>query len=543
MEFTFGLLGGLGLFLLGMSLFSEGLKKFAGDSLRVFLLSCTASRWRAFLSGASVTALVQSSSATTVMVIGFVSSGLITFNQALGVVMGASFGTTATSWIIAWIGLKFSVGVYALPVLGLGAMCKVLGRGRWEAIGGGLAGFALIFLGIGTLQDAMQGISESVDIGWLNRPGVMGVLISVLVGIVLTTVMQSSSATIATALTAMSVNMIELDQAMSIVIGAAIGTTFTGVLASIAGTVSARRTAYAHILFNAVTGLLALVCMPLFLLLLDWYVQWSGNSDPAKQLALFHTLFISLGIVAFWPFVDRFASWLERLVPDTGPVLTRFLDPSLSATPALALAASKQALIATFHEILMELKRGLKRGHWNRQIDHIGQAIQQIQSFLESMPPTPDDETMTQARLDQLHAVDHLIRLATRLKSPGEVYRILAQDVIREATHKCQATVEIATDWLQISEAIFPGSTLPENISADAEVAFSELKRLADELKSLRQSQRQEIIKKTATGSFRPTDALHLLDGYRWLDRTAYHVYRATAHLTSGHESVEAEKT
>jgi phosphate:Na+ symporter len=158
-EAIFKLLGGIGLFLLGMVLLTDGLKAFAGEALRRALVRFTGTPLKAFGSGALVTAMVQSSSATTVTVIGFVSAGLLTFPQAVGVVMGASLGTTGTGWIVAVLGLKISLGFYALPLVGLGAFLKLLGRGRMKSLGLALAGFGVIFIGIETLQAGMQGFS------------------------------------------------------------------------------------------------------------------------------------------------------------------------------------------------------------------------------------------------------------------------------------------------------------------------------------------------------------------------------------------------
>jgi Na/Pi-cotransporter len=197
----FRLFGGIGLFLLGMVLLTDGLKAFAGEALRRALMRFTGTPVKAFGSGALVTAMVQSSSATTVTVIGFVSAGLLTFPQAVGVVMGASLGTTGTGWIVAVLGLKISVGFYALPLVGIGAFLRLLARGRWKSFGTALAGFGLIFIGIETLQQAMQGIAGVFNFAKLPASGFLGHFLAMLIGMVLTLILQSSSAAVATTLT------------------------------------------------------------------------------------------------------------------------------------------------------------------------------------------------------------------------------------------------------------------------------------------------------------------------------------------------------
>jgi len=168
----FKLVGGIGLFLMGMVLLTDGLKSFAGDSLRRALVRFTGRPSKAFAAGAVATSLVQSSSATTVAVIGFVSAGLLTFPQAVGVVIGASLGTTSTGWIVSVLGLKVSVGLYALPLVGIGAFLRLLATGRWRSFGTALAGFGLIFIGIDTLQDAMGGLSGLFNLSQLPAVGV-----------------------------------------------------------------------------------------------------------------------------------------------------------------------------------------------------------------------------------------------------------------------------------------------------------------------------------------------------------------------------------
>ena len=158
MEVAFRILGGLGLFLVGMSLLTDGLTHFAGDSLRRSLLRFTGSPFKAFASGALLTLVVQSSTATTVTLIGFVSAGLITFAQSLGVVMGASLGTTGTGWIVSTLGLKVQLGLYTLPLIGFGALLRLLAKGRWRHLGTALAGFGMLFVGIDTMQEGMRGM-------------------------------------------------------------------------------------------------------------------------------------------------------------------------------------------------------------------------------------------------------------------------------------------------------------------------------------------------------------------------------------------------
>ena len=353
------LVGGIGLFLLGMTLLTDGIKAFAGDALRQALMRFTGRPVRALLSGVLVTMVVQSSSATTVTVIGFVSAGLMTFQQAICVVIGASLGTTGTSWLVSVLGLKFSLGYYALPLIAVGAPCRLLARGAWRHVGLALAGFGLIFLGIAMLQEGMGGFADRFQLASRPGGGLLDHLLLMLSGAALTVVMQSSSAAMATILTALHTDSINFEQAASLVIGAAVGTTITSVLAAIGASISAQRTALAHVVFNAATGLIAILLLPGFLLVIDAGQRQLGIPPGAISLAIFHTAFIAVGVLLFFPFVAPFAHWIERRLPETGASLTRHLDASVLNIPEVALEASRRALCETAAELFDVTRRRL----------------------------------------------------------------------------------------------------------------------------------------------------------------------------------------
>ena len=285
-EVIFPFIGGLGLFLVGMMLLSDGLVGFAGGALRRALVRFTGTPAKAFASGTLMTALVQSSTATTVTLIGFVSAGLITFAQAIGVVIGASLGNTATGWIVAGLGLKVNLGFYTLPLIGLGALLKLLTRGRGASLGLAMAGLGMLFLGLNTLQDGMRGLSDMFSLASLPSGGLWSHFLVMLIGLAMTAVLQSSTAAIATTLTALHTGAINFDQAAAVVVGASIGTTLTGALVTIGATVYAKRTALAHILFNLVAGVIAIVLLPVFLRVIDWLNDVAGMTPGAALLKM-----------------------------------------------------------------------------------------------------------------------------------------------------------------------------------------------------------------------------------------------------------------
>ena len=336
-----GIAGGVGLFLLGMWLMTDGLKLAAGPVLERVLEYSTKTRLRGLVSGIMVTALVQSSSAVTVATIGFVNAGLLNLSQALWVLFGANVGTTMTGWLVALVGLKFKIEALALPLIGVGMMLRLTGeQSRRGALGMALAGFGVLFLGIDLLKDTFSEFADGFSLP--EGDGVLATLGQVLLGIVLTVLMQSSSAALAIALTAAQGGLLTAQGAAAVVIGANIGTTVTAIIAAINATPAARRAAAAHIVFNLLTGAVALLLLPWLISLLALIGDWLDlESSPAAQVALFHTLFNILGVILIWPVAAQLTRYLESCfrVAEEEEARPRHIDHTILAVPTLAIDA------------------------------------------------------------------------------------------------------------------------------------------------------------------------------------------------------------
>lgn len=335
------LVGGLGLFLLGMGMMTDGLKLAAGPALHNILSQATRTRWHALGSGALITAMVQSSTAVGVAAIGFVNAGLLGLAPAVWVVFGANVGTTMTSWIVALVGLKFSVETLALPLVGLGALMRLTGdHQRRGAIGTALAGFGLLFMGIGLLQQAFVGLGDQISLP--QGTDALSVLAQLGIGLLMTVLMQSSSAAMTITLAAAQSGLIGPQGAAAVVIGANIGSAVTTALAGIGATPNARRTAAAHVLFNLLTGVVALMLLPWLIAALSAVREaLELPPDPATTLALFHTIFNLLGVLLMWPLADHLTRWLlQRFrAREEDEAQPRFLDNNVLAVPTLALDA------------------------------------------------------------------------------------------------------------------------------------------------------------------------------------------------------------
>src|SRR5215510_2476350 len=351
MSTTISVLGGVGLFLLGMSVMTSGLKAVAGPGLRTMLSKAAATPLSGAFWGAFVTLIVQSSSATTMTTIGLVSAGLLTFAQGLGLVFGANVGTTGTGWLVALIGVRVSLTAAALPMIFVGALIKLLARGRISGVGAALAGFGLVLFGLTTLQQGMGGLAERLhpadlpvvlagpDAGWWS--GLFGVLVLVVVGLVMTALMQSSTAAVAVTLSAYYAGAIGLDQACALIVGQNIGTATSSALAAIGASTTAKRLAIAYVLFKLTPAAIALVIFPVITPLL---VRASSTIDGTTLLAGYHTAYNVVGVLVLLPLIDRFTRLVERILPERGSPLTRCLDPSALASPIVAVEAVRRTI-------------------------------------------------------------------------------------------------------------------------------------------------------------------------------------------------------
>lgn len=282
------LIGSLGVFLFGMKMMSEGLQKVAGERLRSILTAMTKNRFIGLFTGLLITTLIQSSSATTVMVVSFVNAGLLNLAQSISVIMGANIGTTATAWIISLFGFKFSISALTLPIIAISIPFIFSSNNKRKSIGEFLIGFALLFMGLDMLKNSVPDLSQNPDmLAFLNQYtnyGYGSVLIFLLVGTILTIVVQSSSATMAITLIMCTKGWISYDLAVAMVLGENIGTTITANIAAIPANVPAKRAAMAHLIFNLFGVVWVLAIFYPFTNLVTWVIEQLGQADPNQLI-------------------------------------------------------------------------------------------------------------------------------------------------------------------------------------------------------------------------------------------------------------------
>ena len=370
----FTLLGALGMFLYGMTLMSEGLQKAAGNRLRAFLSSMTSTPFKQVLTGLLITAIIQSSSATTVMVVSFVNAGLLSLANAIGVIMGANIGTTVTAWLISILGFKADISTLAIPLMAVGFVFFISKKDKNKNIGEFIIGFSLLFLGLTFLKDSVPDLSDKPDVlaflqQWTGY-GFGSYLIFLAIGTLLTIILQSSSATMALTLVMVNFGWIPFDIAAAMVLGENIGTTITANIAAAVANVSAKRAALAHTVFNVFGVIWVLALFRPFLSLVGIIVEAmgypnpmhsdfsSGNNDPALMAAMqtsvlygvsmLHTLFNTcntLILVWFIPVIEKLVTKLVKSPEGEEVFRLQFIQGGTLSTAELSLDEAKQEIV------------------------------------------------------------------------------------------------------------------------------------------------------------------------------------------------------
>ncbi len=511
-------LGGLGVFLLGVVIMTNGLKGVAGDALRTALSRFTRSPLSGACTGAVSTAILQSSSATTVAAVGFVGAGLLTFPQALGVIFGANIGTTITGWLIALLGFKFQLGSALMPLILFGVLMHLFGRGRMQQGGLALAGFGLIFVGIATMQLGMSGMQGQITPDTFPPDTLLGRFQLVLIGVAITLVTQSSSAGVAAALTAVFTGTISFEQAAAMVIGMDVGTTATALFATMGGAAATRRTGYSHVVYNLMTGVGAFALLSPYVWLWEWWQPGQLANHAEIALVAFHTGFNALGVIVIVPLAGPFARLMLRLVPETRNSLVCQLDPNLLGDPEMALEAIRTSEGAIF-KAQMELLDGVLLGRLvkldNEQLEAITKALELADAYLDQIHSAPERAREWQMLMACMHAHDHMVRLQHRLIAAAGVGA--GRQQLDEAAHKRLALLV---------------ETVREiGAAADWQSATQAAARISTQFGEGQLSVRNAIMSDIAAGRIDTALGGDRLDADRWLSRVAHHLWRISHHF------------
>jgi len=511
--------GGLGIFLLGMVVMTDGLRSLAGDTIRKALMHFTQSPLSGATTGAIATAILQSSSATTVAAVGFVGAGLLAFPEALGIIFGANIGTTITGWMVALLGFKFNLGIALLPVILLGVMLKLFFKGKLASIGYTIAGFGLIFVGISFLQEGMSGFEGLITPENLPPDSLVGRLKLVLLGIMATVITQSSSAGVAATLTALFANAINFEQAAALIIGMDVGTTVTAAMASIGGSVNVKRTGLSHVVYNIFTAVMALFLITPYTTLWEYITSSAIVENAEIALVAFHTLFNTLGALIILPFTPQFAQMMQKLIPSNEPRYTTKLDQTLLKEPSLALEVARistqdqfMALLHHVNFLLGDVQEGKKT---NLILLH--KALIDTQVYLDDIDLKEQDDAKWKKLIALIHILDHENRIHDRCEEDGYRAQVVQQSMDLE------------------NEMHLLVTTNTKIINAISSKQFTKAKhyakKCAKHMKKHIKPYREMIAKQMAEDKITMQEGTRKLEAMRWLLRVTHHFARITEYL------------
>ena len=464
------LIGALGFFIYGMKIMSEGIQKIAGNKMRQFLGAMTSNRFAGVFTGFTTTALIQSSSATTVMIVSFVNAGLLTLRQSIGVIMGANIGTTITAWIITILGFKVKMDVLALPIIAFGLPLMFSSNNKYKALSEFLIGFALLFLGLDALKGAVPNISNNPEIlhfleEWTSM-GVLSTLLFVGIGTIVTVVVQSSSAAMALTLVLCADGIIPFEAAAAMVLGENIGTTITANLAAMVGNIHAKRTARAHLIFNLFGVIWMVVAFNGVTAGIDKYMVASGAQSPfvtaaaiPAALSIFHTVFNIANAVFLIGLVDFIARTVTKMVPSKGDdeeFRLEYIDTGIMLTPELSIMEAKKE-VAKFGKITVRMSGFIrtlllesdpkKKKKLNEKIKKYEEITDQMEIEISTYLAKVSENEMTTLTSQRLRG---MLSIVNDLERIGDIFYQMSKTLERKEEEKIWFTPEQRNNVIKI---------------------------------------------------------------------------------------------
>lgn len=405
-------LAGLGIFLFGMHMMEESIRLLSGGAFRSLIRKYTNTRIKAIFTGSISTAILQSSSAVSLMVLAFVGAGIMPLTQAIAVMMGAKIGTTATAWIVAVFGFKFSIDAFSLPLIGIGGLGMIVlaKSARYVNISKFLVAFGFLFMGLDYMKGSVDQLSEGIDPTQFEG---YGVLLFMLVGLVMTAIMQSSSATIAIVLTMLYSGVIQFESGAAMVIGANVGTTVTVLLGSLGGMVSKKQAAFSQLIFTTSTAVITLILLsPLTWVVLNLF---SFDSNIVLGLALFHSIFNVFGVIIFYPFIKKLAAVAEKVIPEKQNELSKFIHKTDPVVTEAGMEAFRKEIRRQLHFSQMFIDQLLYPGGKEKSISYNDLELYHADIFEYYTKLVSENMDAEQSeKLDQLLRASRNIMNATR---------------------------------------------------------------------------------------------------------------------------------
>ena len=550
------LLGALGMFLYGMNLMSAGLQKAAGSKMRSFLTAMTSNPFKGVMTGLGITSVIQSSSATTVMTVGFVNAGLLTLAQAVGVIMGANIGTTVTAWMVSLLGFKADISLFAVPLMALGFLLSISKSDRRRHISELVMGFSLLFLGLSLMKESVPDLRETPEIlafiqNWTSY-GFGSVLIFLVFGTVLTLVLQSSSATMALTLIMVNMGWIPFEMGAAMVLGENIGTTITANIAAAVGNANARRAALAHTLFNVFGVCWALALFRPLLALVGSTITWLGLPNPIDivhsadiamtadesmatlyGVSMLHTLFNlfnTLILIWFVPVIVKIVTAVikDKKSSEEDNVKLKFIDAGHLSTAELAIGQARNEVIH-FAEISSRVVDYIRRAinaKNDKEFEEMRQKLikyeeisdrieYEIAQFLNALPEDSiSEQTRTEAK--------RMYKIIGELESLGDSGDAIGRILMRRNSHERSFTAEqIAKLDTMLGALDKCYSVMIENLRAEnlEPIGLRQATDCEIELNELRNTIREEEIHKIENDGSNYTSSVYYLDTVSEIER------------------------
>ncbi|MCK4237191.1 MAG: Na/Pi cotransporter family protein [Candidatus Krumholzibacteria bacterium] len=542
-EMIFQLIGGLGFFLFGIRTMSEGLRKVASERLKHILSLLTKHKIVALFVGTGVTALIQSSSGMTVMVVGFVNAGLLTLKQAIPVVLGANIGTTFTAWIVSFLAV-FKITHYALPAVGIGFLFMIISRTpRLRQWGEVIFGFGVLFVGIGFMKNAFEPFQSNEQVRDLminfSRYPVLGVI----VGTVITMLLQSSSATIALVQLLAFKGLIDFPSAIPLILGDNIGTTITAQIAAIGGSTGARRVAWAHTMFNVIGVLymLVFVCLGLYHRAIESIVPGAvTHKNIMLHIALSHTVFNVFNTVLFLPMTGWLQGFVERVVrvkEDQVSIEPTHLEHHLLETPVLALEQSKKEIVRMLRLADSALRDSFElffKGKWDlaRKVERKEEAVDNLQAEITRYLIDISMEGLEEVEAEQIPVFIHSVNDIERIADHAENVVELAQRKIDQKLHFSEKANEELIRMIAVVLEMVEDVTLGLE-DGDTSSARRALHR-EDQLNTMQIELRQSHVQRLNEGSCSVLSGLIFLDLVDYLEKIGDHLTNIAQGLLGG---------
>ena len=548
------LLGALGMFLYGMNLMSAGLQKAAGSKMRSFLTAMTSNPFKGVLSGLGITTVIQSSSATTVMTVGFVNAGLLTLSQAVGVIMGANIGTTVTAWLVSLLGFKADISLFAVPLMAVGFILSLAKSDKRRHISELIVGFSLLFLGLSLMKESVPDLRETPEVlsfiqNWTSY-GFGSVLIFLVFGSILTLVLQSSSATMALTLIMVNMGWIPFEMGAAMVLGENIGTTITANIAAAVGNANARRAALAHTLFNVFGVCWALLLFRPFLTLVGATIGWMGLPNPMEidnsmtmtadesistlyGISMLHTLFNLFNTMILIWFVNLIVRIVTKVIKDKksaeeDSVKLKFIDAGPLSTAELAVGQARSEVIhfAEISRRIVEFVRRAVNAKSDKEFEDMRQRLvkyeeisdrieYEIAQFLNALPEDSiSEETRTETK--------RMYKIIGELESLGDSGESIGRILMRRNSHEKRFTAEqkakLETLLVAIDKAY---GVMIDNLKAEKLEPIG-LRMATDceiEINDIRNAIREEEIHQIETDGANYQSSVYYLDTISELER------------------------